>query len=526
MLAQRPERGQRHRRWWSLATSACRPGRPWPPLNGPTLAVIPNPNDPTSSLLLIAGRNGAEAVAAATSLTLGSRTLSGDASTVVVPDVPKRAPYDAPAWIPSDRAVKFGELVDASELQGTGYVPGTMQVPFRTAPDLYTWRNRAFPMDLRYRAPPGPIEDLAVSRLDVGINDLYLASLPLASEPSRNASWFSRLFNFGVTQPTSRIDVPVYDVFGQNDLQFFFDTRPLHRGDCVAVPQDVRMAVDPDSTFDISRAYRFAELPNLAYFVSSGFPFTRLADLSETAVVLPAQPAAMEISAYLDLMGRIGSLTGYPVIRVAVVKPDGVNSVSDRNLLLMGTLSRLGTAADLLKDSPYRVVNGNRLEVSLTGGLDSVRRLFGDSQPGRSGACGDGAQHRVHAGDGSPGGRPQSAEQPPQRGGGSGRLARGGRWDRYHVARPGPGAADPGGSCLAWRRPVQFVPGGNHLHRRHTAVLAVPILAAARPADRHRRRHGDRLSAGCAVLLLRVAPACGPAHAPYSAEASMKVSLR
>jgi cellulose synthase (UDP-forming) len=353
-----------------------------PPLNGPTLAVIPNPNDPTSSLLLIAGRNGAEAVAAATSLTLGSRTLSGDASTVVVPDVPKRAPYDAPAWIPSDRAVKFGELVDASELQGTGYVPGTMQVPFRTAPDLYTWRNRAFPMDLRYRAPPGPIEDLAVSRLDVGINDLYLASLPLASEPSRNASWFSRLFNFGVTQPTSRIDVPVYDVFGQNDLQFFFDTRPLHRGDCVAVPQDVRMAVDPDSTFDISRAYRFAELPNLAYFVSSGFPFTRLADLSETAVVLPAQPAAMEISAYLDLMGRIGSLTGYPVIRVAVVKPDGVNSVSDRNLLLMGTLSRLGTAADLLKDSPYRVVNGNRLEVSLTGGLDSVRRLFGDSQRG------------------------------------------------------------------------------------------------------------------------------------------------
>jgi cellulose synthase (UDP-forming) len=363
-----------------VVTGSDRPaGITLPPLNGPTLAVVPNPNDPTSSLLVIAGRTGAETVAAATSLTLGSRTLSGDASTVVVPDVPKRVAYDAPAWIPSERAVKFGELVDASELQGTGYVPGTMRVPFRTAPDLYTWRNRPFPMELRYRAPPGPIEDLAVSRLDVGINDLYLASLPLASEPSRNASWFSRLFNFGAGTPTSRVDVPSYEVFGQNDLQFFFDTRPLHRGDCVAIPQDVRMAVDPDSTFDISRAYRFAQLPNLAYFVSSGFPFTRMADMSETAVVLPAQPAPVEVSAYLDMMGRIGSLTGYPVIRLAVVKPDGINSVGDRNLLLMGTLSRLGPAADLLKNSPYRV-NGNRLSVDLSTGLESVRRLFGDPQ--------------------------------------------------------------------------------------------------------------------------------------------------
>ncbi len=365
-----------------IVTGSDRPGGiALPPLNGPTLAVVPNPNDPASSLLLVAGRTGPEAIAAALSLTLGSRTLSGDASTVVVPDVPKREAYDAPAWIPVNRPVKFGELVDASELQGMGYVPGTMRVPFRTAPDLYTWRNRAFPMDLRYRAPPGPIEDLAVSRLDIGINDFYLASLPLAGEPSRSASWFSRLTNFGAGTPTARVDVPVYQVFGQNDLQFFFDTRPLHRGDCVAIPQDVRMAVDPDSTFDISRAYRFAQLPNLAYFVSAGFPFTRMADLSETAVVLPDRPSPVEVNAYFDLMGQVGSLTGYPVVRLAVVKPDGLSSVADRNILLMGTIARLGPAADLLKNSPYRV-NGNRLTVELSNNLDTVRRLFGDRQGG------------------------------------------------------------------------------------------------------------------------------------------------
>ena len=160
---------------------------------------------------------------------------------VITPvDAPARVAYDAPAWLPANRPVKFGELVDAADLQGTGYVPGTMRVPFRTAPDLFTWRDGPFPLELRYRAPPGPIEDLAVSRLDVSINDFYLTSLPLASEPARGTTWLSRWLRFGGAEPWTRVDVPPYQVFGQNDLQFFFDTRPLHRGDCVAIPQDLR----------------------------------------------------------------------------------------------------------------------------------------------------------------------------------------------------------------------------------------------------------------------------------------------
>lgn len=48
-----------------------------PPVNGPTLAVIANPNDPASSLLVVAGRTGPELVAAAAALTLGSRASAG-----------------------------------------------------------------------------------------------------------------------------------------------------------------------------------------------------------------------------------------------------------------------------------------------------------------------------------------------------------------------------------------------------------------------------------------------------------------
>ena len=386
-----------------------RPSSSAPPISGPTLAVIANPNDPLGSILVVGGRTGEEAVTAATALSLASRALNGDVARVESPEVPVRAPYDAPNWIATDRPVKLGELVDVAELQNYGYV-GLLHVPFRTAPDFTTWRNGAFPAKLRFRGPPGPVIDVAPSRLDVGINGIYLDSFSLAPI-ERQASWISRLLDQGVPQPQGRVDIPPYDIFGANDLQFYFDARPLHRGDCVAIPNDLRMSIDPDSTIDLSRGFRFAAMPNLAFFVNSGFPFTRMADLSETVVVVPDRPTAVETSAFLNLMGRIGALTGFPVIRMAVARPDGVTAYPDRDVLMIGTIAHLQGAADLLRTAPVRL-NGNRLASSLTTTLDSVRRIFGDPAGadrqrlatrisagiGESTALLEGAQSPMHAG--------------------------------------------------------------------------------------------------------------------------------
>ena len=59
-------------------------------------------------------------------------------------------------------------------------------------------------------------------------------------------------------------------------------------------------------------------MPDLAAFGSSGFPFSRLADLSESAVVLPPKPEQGDLSAYLSLMGLMGNVTGYPAHAVTV----------------------------------------------------------------------------------------------------------------------------------------------------------------------------------------------------------------
>ncbi|MBV9654407.1 MAG: UDP-forming cellulose synthase catalytic subunit [Acetobacteraceae bacterium] len=346
------------------------------PFAGPTLAVVANATDPYSRILVVGGRDEGEVAAAATMLTVGDRLLGGEVATVEAPDVPARRPYDAPARISTDRPVKFGELVDPAQLQGAGYVPGTMRVPFNTAPDLYTWRRRPFAMEVLFRAPPGPVVDVAASHLDVGINGQYLRSYSLAP-PEPTWSWLARAVGIDPDIQDHGAGIPPYAVFGRNELQLSFDARAMRRGDCVAIPGDIHMSVDPDSTIDLSRAYRFTELPNLAFLVNSGFPFTRMADLSETAVVLPDRPSPVELSAFLGLMGIIGSVTNYPVLRVEVVRPDGLDQVADRDLIQIGTLSHLGRGADLLRDGPVRLA-GERLEVTLTPPLATIRRWFGD----------------------------------------------------------------------------------------------------------------------------------------------------
>ena len=299
------------------------PGLTLPRFEGPTIALVQHPADPFGMILVIGGRNGAEVAGAATALAIGRAALSGEAALVQAPEPVVRQPYDAPRWIRGDRPVRFGDLVDPSELQASGYSPGAISVPFRTAPDLYTWRGRPLQGEIRYRAPPGPIVDVASSRLDVSMNDVYLRSFPLQSaEPSWPWSWFARQVGQS-DRRTGVAGIPPWIVFGQNELQLRFDMKPMARGDCTAVPGDIRASIDPDSLIDISGAYRFATLPNLAAFAGSGFPFTKLADLSGTAAVLPDRPHPQELSAFLGLIGRLAAVVGHPAVGAAGGPPAG-----------------------------------------------------------------------------------------------------------------------------------------------------------------------------------------------------------
>jgi cellulose synthase operon protein B len=78
-------------------------------------------------------------------------------------------------------------------------------------------------------------------------------------------------------------------------------------------------------------------MPDLAAFANMGYPFTRMADLSETAVLLPEGKNIEEIQTYLNLMGRMGASTGLPVTGVKVGMGTGIDGLSGKDLLVIGT---------------------------------------------------------------------------------------------------------------------------------------------------------------------------------------------
>jgi cellulose synthase (UDP-forming) len=356
------------------------PGVPLPRFDGPTLALVPNPADPLSLLLIVGGRNGQEAVAAANVLATSREALAGEIAVVQPPTLPPRQAYDAPRWVRTDRPVRFGEMVDPSELQAYGYAPGPVNIPFRTAPDMFTWRGRPLPVEVGFRAPPGPIMDIAVSRLDVALNDVYLRSIPLRDpEPPWPLSLITRQLGQSERQ-TARFGLPPYLIFGLNELQLRFDMRPMHRGDCIAVPADVRASIDADSTMDLSDAYRFTTLPNLAFFANSGFPFTRMADFSDTAAVLPERPSAQELSAFFTLLGRLAANVGHASTGIEVARPGGLDGVAARDLLVIGPLGRNPALSALLRDGPVQL-EGNRMTVALPSPLEGFRNIFLGDDP-------------------------------------------------------------------------------------------------------------------------------------------------
>jgi cellulose synthase (UDP-forming) len=299
-----------------------------------------------------------------------------------------RAPYDAPHWLDNGGPVRFGSLVDRSDLQSNGFAPGPVRIPIRTAPDLFTWRNSGLPVQIRYRAPPAPIADTSVSRLDVSLSDTYLRSFPLTSgERWWPIAWAMQKLAPVIGTPsdvqTGKVSLPPYLLFGRDELQLRFDMRPLSRGECTGVPGDIRASIDPDSTVDISQAYHFVHMPNVGLFASAGYPFTRMADLGGTAAVLPDRPNTIEVGAFLDTIGYLANIVGLPSTGLAVVSPGGLAGVSARDLLVFGVLGRQPALQTLLRDGAVQVTGG-RLSAALPDSLQDVRALMLVNEPDKA----------------------------------------------------------------------------------------------------------------------------------------------
>ena len=340
-----------------FATSDQRPaGVPIPDISGPTIAVVDRQAPVRGKLLLVLGRNEAELKTAAKALGVGQSVLSGETATITqLNELAPRAPYDAPNWLPTNRPVRFGELAEARDLSVSGYDADAVRVNLRVPPDLFMWHTKGAPIDLRYRYTVRPTRDR--SSLNISMNDGFVEALPIPARPAsvfELGHYFNNILPDNSAEARRTVYIPplLLTPRAQLRLHFYYDIPDT--GECHGrLLDNVVGAIDPNSTIDLSSFPHYMALPDLAAFANSGFPFTRMADLSETAVVLPNDADSSDYSLYLLEMGRMGASTGFPVTGVTVTTADQVDQFASKDLLIFGAPGRQPLLQRWAKSMPF-----------------------------------------------------------------------------------------------------------------------------------------------------------------------------
>ncbi|MFC5076577.1 Cyclic di-GMP-binding protein precursor [Vibrio thalassae] len=325
-----------------LATNSQRPEliKDLPEITQPTIQMVTQPTMPGKKLLLVLGKDEEQLALAAKGLVAGSQLMSGEVAYVnSVTDVAPRKPYDAPNWLPTDRAVKFSELIEGNyQLESQGVELPPIRVSFTLPPDLFTWNANSVPMKLSYRYSP-PLKGSKTSRLNISVNDRFIRAFPLDENKSEGDqdTWRVPILGSESFSARSSTQLPGFKISENNTLAFNFQIAKVSTGICEGVgPSIYYAAVDGDSTLDFSGFPHYIRMPDAQSFVSSGFPYSRMADLSETSVVITPEPSDKEVELLLNTVGFISKQTGLPAYQFQLTESWDEVSLAEKDILVVG----------------------------------------------------------------------------------------------------------------------------------------------------------------------------------------------
>lgn len=354
-----------------------------PQTTKPMLKIVPNPANPVYKLLLIVGNDEAALRAAAWRLTKGNFALQTASSDVDAQTIPTSRPYDAPRWIPTDHPVKISDLIrkdQSTTVSGVWHEP--LRVAFRAAPDLYLWDGETIPLQIGYRFPSENWIDEQKSLLSVTLNNTFLRNLPMNKQGLLESLWHK--LGGDARQEQFTIPLEPYLIYGDNQMSLYFNVVPKDSAPCsVLLNNNIKSRITDDSWIDLTHTRHFSLLPNLSYFVGASFPFTRLADYSQTVLLLPEKPTEMQVATMLNMTARSGNATGTALGNNKVVMgiPSGganLEFLRKRDVLAVSGLDQKSFNQDLLANSPYSVTDNTIGVRSATTWQKLQRWMVGD----------------------------------------------------------------------------------------------------------------------------------------------------
>jgi cellulose synthase (UDP-forming) len=304
-----------------------------------SISLEANPRDRFAKVLVVHGETGDDLLAIVQELASGQLKLAGSSVQLSqAVSLAMRSPNDAPRWIHNNR-VSLDSLVGRAERRTTGQKP--VDVYMHLAPDYNFGVQQNIYLHLEYSADS---KELAkASNIAASLNGVPAGSMSLLATPGTHSG------------DIPLIDVPAAVYANTLQLQFYFV--PAGADACASDGGRSTAQILGSSYLDLGRAVHYTQLPNLRLFAKAGFPFTRLADLSETAVLLPPVPSPEVTALYLDLMGYFGAQTGYPTFLVQVATPADAASLGDKDLLVLGTFGDLANSPEITSRLPLTYVD-------------------------------------------------------------------------------------------------------------------------------------------------------------------------
>lgn len=328
-----------------FATNDKRPDflKDYPLVKAPTIQMVSHPDKPYVKLLVVFGRDDKDLLQAAEGIAAGNILFRGDTVTVdEVKPLMARKPYDAPNWVHTDRAVTFGELKTyEQQLQSTGLEPASINLSLNLPPDLYLLRSNGIDMDLKYRYTQPAMKDS--SRMDINLNNQFLQSYNLSSTQEVSSLLLRLPIVQGLLDGKNEVTIPALRLGATNQLRFDFQyTNPMPGGtieNCITFqPILNHVVIGDDSTIDFSNYYHFLAMPDLRAFANAGFPFSRMADLADTLIVMPSKPTQNQVSTLLDTVATIGGQVGLTGSRLNLTDDPAQMQKQDVDIMLIGSI--------------------------------------------------------------------------------------------------------------------------------------------------------------------------------------------